>query len=458
MTHFTNILRFDKFDFNKNRISFTHYVDQHKFDTIIVYDDIIDFKILEDEYGEHFIYGLLIQIGILLGIKYCSLVPRYYDVKKYSSYLNNDIIQVFNILYNKVFAQHKFENNLADYIGPEILTINTEFDTAFSPVKISEGKTKLLVCNGGGKDSLLSIKLLENTNETFSTIQYSHSIYGKSEIQHSLINKITNLSPAKTQHKMDITDNFLNGDILKYFPKIKTLCGAESFNSVFQIIPIMLSYGYSYLVQGHELSAEEGNFFWEKINGVVNHQWEKCFEAENLLNDYIRNNLITNFNHFSILRPFYDYMIFNLLKKDQQYLKYTNSCNIDKPWCKRCPKCAYVWLGFMAYMDIEVVDEIFHENLFNTPELEDTFLGMMGLKEHKPFECIGQTDEIKLAVYECYKRGLTGRIIDIFKAELLPVTNFKKIKQKYKRINYDKHNIPDFLSYNILKQIKKIKI
>jgi tRNA(Ile)-lysidine synthase TilS/MesJ len=457
MVYYSEILKFESFVVDKDKLSFYHSVDKHKFNTNIIYNNI-DFKNLEKEYGESFVFGLLVQMGILLGMKYCSLIPKYYNVSQYSSYINNDFIDFFNILYNKIFAQHKYENNLPNYNGPEFIITDSKPDSFLSTVEIPESDVKILVCNGGGKDSLLSLKLLENSKEAFSAIQYSHSIYGESELQHKLIDQINDLSVPIRQHKMDIIDNFMNEDILKDFPEIKTLCGAESFNSIFQIIPLMLNFRYSYLVLGHELSANQGNFYWDKINAEVNHQWEKSYEAENIINNYIKNNLISNFNHFSILRPIHDYMIFNLLKGEERHIKFTSSCNIDKPWCKRCPKCAYVWLGFMAYLAKDTVDEIFKENLFDIPELIETFLEMIGLKKHKPFECIGEIDEARLAVFKCYKKGLTGKVIDIFKEEILPVTNFVKLEEKYKKINYENQNIPDFLSENIFMQMKQAKI
>lgn len=75
---------------------------------------------------------------------------------------------------------------------------------------------------------------------------------------------------------------------------------------------------------------------------------------------------IENFEYFSTLKSLYDLGIFNIACFDEEKIIYTHSCNINKPWCKRCAKCCYVWLGYMAFMDFEVVNKIFNnKNLFD---------------------------------------------------------------------------------------------
>ena len=39
---------------------------------------------------------------------------------------------------------------------------------------------------------------------------------------------------------------------------------------------------------------------------------------------------------------------------------------------------------------------------------------MFGLKEHTPFECIGQIEEMHLAALVCLAQGRTGRALELF--------------------------------------------
>ena len=88
----------------------------------------------------------------------------------------------------------------------------------------------------------------------------------------------------------------------------------------------------------------------------------------------------------------------------------------------------------MAYLDKDLVNNIFQKNLLDIPELEDTFLKILGLKGHKPFECIGETGEARLAMYYCMLKGVSGRVMDIFKKEILPYEDFKALLKKYSQI------------------------
>ncbi len=207
----------------------------------------------------------------------------------------------------------------------------------------------------------------------------------------------------------------------------------------------MLDKGYHYLCLAHEKSANTGNLFWEEINREVNHQWGKGLEAEILLDNFIREHLLSNFKYFSILQPIYDFRIFNHLSNYPEVLPKIHSCNIQKPWCKKCPKCAYVWLGLMAFCDPKLVDEVFKTNLFDDDDLIPTYEKMLGLSVHTPFECIGEIDESRLMMKRCLEKGLSGKTLDIFQKKILTNTSidWQTIEYKDNNIYTQDHAIPD---------------
>jgi hypothetical protein len=146
-------------------------------------------------------------------------------------------------------------------------------------------------------------------------------------------------------------------------------------------------------------------------------------------------NLLVNCDYFSILKPVYDVLIFNLLNQDTAAVGFTHSCNIQKPWCSRCPKCAYVWINYMAYLPVEVVQPIFQgRNLLDVPENQLWFRQMLGLEAHTPFECIGQIDEVKLAFELCRRKGLKGFAMNVFEREVPPI-NVSLLLQRYLEID-----------------------
>jgi hypothetical protein len=67
--------------------------------------------------------------------------------------------------------------------------------------------------------------------------------------------------------------------------------------------------------------------------------------------------------------------------------------HVDKPWCKKCPKCAYVWFGYLAYFEKSLVDQIFGSNPFDDEDLIIHYKNMTGIEGHRSFECIGNIEE-----------------------------------------------------------------
>ena len=246
------------------------------------------------------------------------------------------------------------------------------------------------------------------------------------------------------RRKLWIFDDFLESPVLALSSQggSKTLTAAETPSSIFTAIPFALQHGYRYFSLGHERSADTGQVFWEKTGEDVNHQWGKSLEAEELLNNYVQENLVSNLTYFSILKPIYDVMIFNLLRQDLDAVKDTHSCNEAKPWCKKCPKCAYVWLNYMAWLPVELVDEIFDgTNLFDIEENQKTFMQLIGAADRLPFECIGQADESRLAFEMCHRKGLEGKAMDSYIRHGLTI-DIEKVLKKYLDIDSPAQHFP----------------
>ncbi len=210
------------------------------------------------------------------------------------------------------------------------------------------------------------MKLLEAISVPYAVSNYAHSVYGDSAQQRALIDNLLRHCKPMYRHHFSVRDDFLCIETLaSRLPHVaRTLYNPETPSSIFEVLPIMLTYGYRYLCMGHERGADTGNFFSSELGKEVNHQWGKSFEAETLINDYIQKCLLRDFHYFSILKPVYDFLIFQKLKDYKTCIRDTQSCNVDKPWCKRCAKCVYIWLCTLAYLDIN----LFNENLFQQLE------------------------------------------------------------------------------------------
>ncbi len=179
----------------------------------------------------------------------------------------------------------------------------------------------------------------------------------------------------------------------------------------------MLTHGYRRMALAHEFSANKGNLIWAATGEDVNHQWGKSWEAERLLSEYIARELVPEFRWFSILQPLSDVLIFELLRDAGDAVVETHSCNIKKPWCMRCPKCAYVALGYAAHLPDGVYESVFSEDVLDIEENLAHFRPMIGLGDHTPFECIGEIDEARLALALCAARGRKSRAVRMFQRE-----------------------------------------
>ncbi len=438
-------IKIDNFTIHEHHLDISYNADEFQFSTKIFYHEV-SFSRLIKNYSQPLINRIVAHIALFEGMKLCSLFPKYYDISGISEYLDKPVLDLFIKIYQGVFGQHWYENNVTDYQQPEMID-SGNLGVSQPDIILGDHETILVGC-GGGKDSIVAMKLLEESHLPFASMQYSHSVYGKADLQHHLITEVLEYVSPKEQHKISIYDDFVDFPFFDlYFPNNSGIIAPETPVSVFESLILMLDKGYHYLCLAHEKSANTGNLFWTDINKEVNHQWGKSLEAETLLDNFIRNHLLSNFKYFSILQPIYDFRIFNHLSNYPEVLSKIHSCNIQKPWCKKCPKCAYVWLGLMAFFEPKLVDQVFQINLFNDDDLIPIFEKMLGLSVHTPFECIGEIDESRLMMKRCLEKGLSGKALDIFKQEILTNSSidWQTIEDKYNNIYAEDHGVPDEL-------------
>lgn len=390
------ILSLQSVTIQQQQLRFQVTLDGHCYNTEYRYHDC-DFDDLQQRYSKATVEQLCFHIIAFEMIKYCCLAPELIDFGPYRHYCQRDFYDLWQHMGSEILMQWRFENHRADYIMPQ--PIHGFFDTGETLTEI-DFKLDYLVFCGGGKDSLLSMRVMDHLQEPYATMIYSHSIYGHHAHQQQLIHQLSDHCSASTRHMLEIDDDFFSTAGMAHLAQfnIKEALAAETPCSIFAALPIAFAKQYRCAVLGHERSADSANFIWPETGLKVNHQWGKSWQAETRLNNYIRRHLLADFNYFSILKPLNDVAIFGLLQNHQDAVFSSHSCNIDKPWCKQCAKCCYVWLGFKAYFDNQQVDALFAEDLFDNPENLIWFRQLLGLEQHTPFECVGQVDEARIAL------------------------------------------------------------
>lgn len=414
---------------SRHQLAMSFKIDELSFHSTYWYGDV-DLLALEQRYGQALLDKIYFHILALEAMKLVSLAPTTIDLGEFACFHTHAFEKLWQQIVNKVWAQWRYENKLPHYPGPSF--ISQPHSGNIAPATIQPGTVEVLCFCGGGKDSYVAMKLLERAEIAYASFAYSHSVYGQAEHQHSLIDNLLDQGCPTKRHRLWGYDSVSDAPLQSLYPEYGTqgMTAAETPASMFAALPVALQHGYRYLTLGHERSANVGNLIWDITGEDVNHQWGKSLAAERLLNAYLQSEFITNSSYFSVLQPIHDVVIFNLLRKDSAGVHATHSCNTHKPWCKCCPKCAYVWLNYMAYLEPSLIDSIFIINLFDVDENQRWFSEMLGLASHTPFECIGQVEEAQLAFELCRRKGLTGKAMTLYQ-KAFPVLDIQPILDKF---------------------------
>lgn len=440
-SNFPNCVTLRELNVFQYHLEIMHQIDNYTFQTKVFYPNVDLFK-LSQNYDAGLIKRIFAHIALCETFKYCSLFPKQIDLSSISSELLSVSLDFFLNSFKKAYTQCFYENGIDGSYAPifihgELSCNDQSFDVMFDKCE------NILVGNGGGKDSFLAMKLLEKSELKYSVFQWSRTEYGRSEYQHELCTKLLkNTSPSKI-HSVSVYDDFTESPFVKiYYPHLKGSFTLGIPECIFEALPVMLHNKYSSLCFANEKSSDTGNLYWDGIQDMVNHQWVKSLEAEHIYQNFISNYLVKDFKFFSILKPIYDYRIFSHLAFYPAFIKDSHSCNVDKPWCKKCPKCAYVWLGYLAHFEKSLVDEIFKINPFDDEDLIIHYKNMTGIEGHRSFECIGNIEECQLFMHKCIERGLKGKMLDIFKSEVNKTDeSWQLIEEKFNKVS-STHNIP----------------
>jgi hypothetical protein len=386
-------------------------VENLHFSTTYWYDDV-DFLELEAQHGDRFMRGVYFHLLAFEANKVASLAPTEIDVGPYADLLTDAFWDLWERLFRQVWGVWRYENDLPDYRLPRPASRARRHPAP--AIEVGDGRPKLLVLCGGGKDSLVSMKLLERAGVDYDTFVYSHSTYGRGQSQHDLIDGLVAHCRPRHAHRAWVVDDALDAPLVAVYPDvgIERIVAAETVSSYWTALPVALQHGCTEVAFGITRSTDEHNLVWEKTGEEINYLWGMSSEAERLLHDYIRRELVSNLTMFHLLRPIYDVNVFSLLRRDLDAVPSTHSCAQLKPWCCRCAKCLYVWMSYAAWLPPETVAATFAVNLFSIPENRVILRKMLGLESYKPTDCVGTVSEARLAFAMCRAKGVGGVIAD----------------------------------------------
>ena len=282
------------------------------------------------------------------------------------------------------FYRNKIETTINDFVQFECHSA--------SPVKLEmphfQSGGLSLVPVGGGKDSCVTMQLLQNLGRPFlgftvndqpARTETFAASGGKSE---QLLRTTRSIDPALLSRN---AEGFWNGH--------------TPFSAIVAFLGLFCAYlvGADDLVLSNEASANEAS-----IPGTeINHQYSKSFAFERDMNNYITERFGIPIRYFSLLRPFNELQITRKFSSLPQYHTAFKSCNIGSKqniWCGHCAKCLFVYLMLAPFLSQNEMHNIFGADLLHAPELADDLCDLLGQTEAKPFECVGTISEARAAL------------------------------------------------------------
>ncbi|MDH3678593.1 MAG: hypothetical protein OEV40_01460 [Acidimicrobiia bacterium] len=404
-------LIFEPVERSNRQLVLRYRFDQLRFSTSYWYDTV-DLDELAEEYGDDFIRSIEFHILAFEANKAASLRPDAIDFGPYADLVTDSFWSLWETIFRNVWGVWRYENDLPDFRLER--PGGTTGSGAVAPVSVTTGDVATLMLCGGGKDSLVSMRLLERGGVDYDAFVYSHSTYGRGQHQHDLIDGLLEHCRHQRLHRGWVIDDAVDSPAARLHPErgIARIIAAETVSSYWTALPVALQHGFTNVALGVTKSTDEHNLTWERNGEKINYLWGMSSLAEEMLHGYVRDHLVSNVAIFHVLRPIHDINVFTLLNQSLDAVPATHSCAQVKPWCCRCAKCLYVWMSYVAWLPQSVVAETFSVNLFDLPENRTILRKMLGLESYKPADCVGTVSEARLAFLLCRRKGIGGVIAD----------------------------------------------
>lgn len=341
--------------------------------------------------------ALAFSLGMVEAVSYlkCTCSPR---MEVLCGHLDEDDIAWWKKLYFNGLGEMLYRNGIET--SPEDLV---KIVPSGTPIVRDDGFTAFggnLIPVGGGKDSAVSLELLKEHRDDNVCFFINPKGAGLGCAERAGYGANQRLVTQRT-----IDPKLLELNAQGY------LNGHTPFSAIVAFLCAYCAYltGRRNIVLSNESSANEGNIAGTQIN----HQYSKSFAFERDFNLYLAKNITNQLHYFSLLRPFNELQIAKRFSAAPQYLAVFKSCNLgskNNVWCCNCPKCLFVYVILSPFLTPDAVSEIFGENLLDRADLADTFDGLVGFTDVKPFECIGTREEVntacKLAIRRWRAAGL----------------------------------------------------
>jgi hypothetical protein len=410
---------FESYNFDRasGRLSLKYSLDEGiQFEEIMQFDLAgVQWEQVDKESLERALRAFHLMAGVSYYKAYC---PNKMTVK--TGELNEQQAEFWNNLYTKGLGEFFYQNQIKfDGLVNFPSKVQAVAEGAVGAVKEVKFSDKALLPIGGGKDSLVSAEILMSGGIDFDlfSLRDSDPIRETAEIlrkKRLIVGR--QISPKLLELN---AEGALNGHvpITAYISFLLVVCA--------------IIYDYKNIVLSLEKSANFGQIYYGGID--INHQYSKSEQFEKDFNEYVQKNIVRGLNYFSLLRGMYEIKIAEIFAKSvnlEKYLPSFASCNKNfkldgsKPktrWCGECPKCVFVWTILSPFLEKSVLVKVFGKDLYADEKLLEVFEELLGLRNIKPFECVGTPEEMQLALLKVRAGGkYQGEVIlEMFEEKVL---------------------------------------
>lgn len=359
---------------------------RYGFDDTHEFEEVLEFKggkqsLTENELQCLDTLGRLVHL--VAGISYYKAAcPQEISL---STAIPQSLASFLDTLYLQGLGEFAFKNNLS-LSGKIRFPFNAEVKSEAFSTALSR-KSAVLI--GGGKDSLVSIELLKKANEPMVLLSVGNNpliseVAEATSCEHIVIERTL----SKNLFSLN-SEGALNGHV--------PITAILSFVAAFAAI----LYDFDTIVLSNERSANSGNIEFDGME--VNHQFSKSLSCEKMIAECIQSHGVIDIKYFSLLRPLSELSIAKHFSSLTKYHQIFSSCNTNfkkigplpsDRWCKKCPKCEFVFLMLAPFMEPNDLAQIFGGNLLENLDSWQGYEELLGLSQHKPFECVGEKEEV----------------------------------------------------------------
>lgn len=385
MKHFDTFI-FSSYDFNADSKKATF---RYSFDNEFVFEEsfVFDFEFID--YDAPALDRAMQNLFFMAGISYYKMYPSD-SIAINQGQLDQQDATFFAEVYQKGLGEFFYVNDLS----PNTV-VPFEQNTIEQTQKDLSDKepSGQLIGIGGGKDSLLTAEYLRELPDTktwsLGHKQQLQKLVEAIGLPHFYVHRT--LDPSIQKHN---DQGARNGHIP--ISAVIAMCGT---------VVAILS-GKSDVVTSNEYSANEPTLTYRGT--PINHQYSKSQDFEELYQDLLRRQFAGPLNFYSFLRPMSELFIVEKFIAEGLFDKYAgsfSSCNRAfrqnsnaLSWCGECPKCAFSYLAFSAFIDNDKLRQLFDRDLLSDERLHKTYEQLLGIHGDKPLECVGEVKESQSAL------------------------------------------------------------